>query len=875
MKRTGLIVIVGVSLLLTGLAPSLRGEVCNLKVVTDASPDYTDLPSLVHSVTAKWPTTKEKCWAMFHWNFVGRRASSPMWLHGVECADPIRQFNDYGFAMCSTMAGVNQSIWEQMGLPHKFYDIRIHTVGEVFYDDGWHMYDDDFGAIYTLCDGKTVAAVEDIGVKSTGCAASGGKEEQGHIAKYHCLYATSPNGSITSDGDKTLADMATRFKFPIYRPYYFNWDYGHRYILNLKEGEVYTRYYKSLGDDPKYWVPNKGEDGKGTKDPESFQKLGLRGNGTWTFKPPLTAAEYKNVVYSAKNIAAAAPSGLQAEKAGAAAGVIFKVQAANVVCGQTIAASFARKTADDAISISISDNNGITWQEVWKATDATGEVAAKVELVKEVSGAYEILVKVAMQAKAAPADAALKSLEITTFTEVNAKALTKLTLGKNTVYVGAGEQTESIVFWPDLQNPFYKKDIVEEKNIIAKDHAPGYLSVLYPKKMREDGYLVYRVEAPSALTRVTYGGRFYNRALGGYCELHYSFDNGKTWTKSWELKDNNMPWDRIHFETLDKDKIPAGATSVLLKFLMNTSKDWEEQNGMYGLRIEANYAPPSTAFKPMDVTFAWSEVQKDRTLVKRSHTQLVDKLPFKYSINVGGEDYPVMESQTICLKGAQGEAKYSYSDGKDAGGEKFLPQWVTYGKNVATGKKYTLSDPPNKDPKVGDPNGTKLTDGVVGPTYSGSTAFWWGVLWNDPKKPLVVTLDLGEATTCASFGMNVNGYPFWDPLKGTVQDKIEVSVSDDGKEFKSVGYLKSNFFTKEVPVNYLLPQDGNLLGFTARLIPEKPVKTRYVKYTVENPRSMNCITELEVLDSIKYEPFDLRIALPDENPATQPAEKKP
>ena len=30
-------------------------EVCNLKVVTDASPDYSDMPSMLHSITANWP----------------------------------------------------------------------------------------------------------------------------------------------------------------------------------------------------------------------------------------------------------------------------------------------------------------------------------------------------------------------------------------------------------------------------------------------------------------------------------------------------------------------------------------------------------------------------------------------------------------------------------------------------------------------------------------------------------------------------------------------------------------------------------------------------------------------------------------------------
>ena len=70
-------------------------QVCNIKVVTDATPDYADLPSMVHSITAKWPTAREKCWAMFYWNHIARRQTAPMLLHGLELTDPIRQFNDY------------------------------------------------------------------------------------------------------------------------------------------------------------------------------------------------------------------------------------------------------------------------------------------------------------------------------------------------------------------------------------------------------------------------------------------------------------------------------------------------------------------------------------------------------------------------------------------------------------------------------------------------------------------------------------------------------------------------------------------------------------------------------------------------------------
>ena len=66
------------------------GQLCNLKVLTDASPDYSDLPSMVRSITGRWRTPREKCWAMFYWNHLARRQTAPMHVHGLAVTDPIR-----------------------------------------------------------------------------------------------------------------------------------------------------------------------------------------------------------------------------------------------------------------------------------------------------------------------------------------------------------------------------------------------------------------------------------------------------------------------------------------------------------------------------------------------------------------------------------------------------------------------------------------------------------------------------------------------------------------------------------------------------------------------------------------------------------------
>jgi hypothetical protein len=238
-------------LLVLFICSSASASIYNLKIVTDANPDYTDLPSLVHSATSKWKTPDEKCWAMFYWNHIARRQTEPIVLHGMALTDPIRQFNDYGYTMCSTISGINQSIWEQMGLKHRYWDISNHTVSEVFYDGRWHMYDNSLSALYTLCDGKTLAGVEDIG-KEGACEKSGGKREPGHIAKYHCLTSTSPNGFLTGADTARSLDEEYHCFNPNglkLRTYFYDWDNGHRYILNLRPDETYTRLFEPLGDD--------------------------------------------------------------------------------------------------------------------------------------------------------------------------------------------------------------------------------------------------------------------------------------------------------------------------------------------------------------------------------------------------------------------------------------------------------------------------------------------------------------------------------------------------------------------------------------------------------------------------------------------------
>ena len=819
------------------LSLPLRAEVANLKIVTDASPDYTDVDSLIHSTTGKFENTEKKLWSLFYWNHVGRRQTAPMIVHGTALTDPIRQFNDYGFTMCSTISGLNCSIWDAMGLPVKYWDVTNHTVAEVFYDGRWHMYDNSLSTLYTLCDGKTIAGVEDIG-KEGACAASGGKVEKGHVALYHSLNATSPRGFLTgSDTIRTLEDEVRVFN-PNglkYRPYYNDWDRGHRYILNLRDGESYTRFYKSTGKTPDYFVANHG------KDPEQTSNFGIRGNGVRNWTPNLAALDKNAHSFSGVRFDA---NGVTPNGKGE---VIFKVEGANVITNLKINAAFSHAEGN---TLSISTTNGLQWREI-----AKNQAQTNLNLLEGVQGSYEILVKISLAGQSA-----LKSVSFETLTMLNAKTQPRLNIGKNTIYVGAGEQTGSTVFWPELQNDQAKPFIVEQKNVVSAKENPGYMGTLYAEKANEEAFVVFKMDAPRDFTKLTYGGRLYNRAPKSHIDFLHSFDGGKTWQQTYSLTDTKQPWDVIHYETVDK--VPPGTRSVLFKYRLNSSEAGRNACSIYALRMEGNYKLADATFKPIEVTFNWSEQQEDYSLVERSHAQLVTRLPFKYNINVGGADHPVMGALRVSLPGTVANVKQGYSEGKDTGGEKWLARWATYGNNLAQGKTYKLSVPSETTWEAGDPDGQKLTDGVVGPTYSGGTSYRTGALWKSNQSP-TITLDLGAPQPCASFGLNIHGYEGRDALRGEVKDTIEVFTSTDGNNYVSRGFLQTALRRKDIPINFLLPDNEELKGFTARLIPAQPISARFVQFKINNKRFL-AVTEVEVLDALKFEPYDLRIALPDE-----------
>ena len=98
-------------------------------------------------------------------------------------------------------------------------------------------------------------------------------------------------------------------------------------------------------------------------------------------------------------------------------------------------------------------------------------------------------------------------------------------------------------------------------------------------------------------------------------------------------------------------------------------------------------------------------------------------------------------------------------------------------------------------------------------------------------------------------------------MKGEVKDRVELFTSLDGRDFASQGFFNLNLRWKDFPVNHLWPDDEVIAGHQFEHVLPSLIAARFVRFQITPARIMT-VSEVEVLDSIQYQPFDLRLALP-------------
>jgi hypothetical protein len=274
--------------------------------------------------------------------------------------------------------------------------------------------------------------------------------------------------------------------------------------------------------------------------------------------------------------------------------------------------------------------------------------------------------------------------------------------------------------------------------------------------------------------------------------------------------------------------------------------------------MNATYRPKNAKFQPLEVTYNWSELHGDQW-VERSHTQLITQPKLRYYLSVGGEDIPRTNWVRTNLKGAAPDVKYGYADGVDLKAEPLVRARHLWGTDLTAGKSYTFSVPSGSSWDGGDPDMTKLTDGVVASTYGGGTTYRWGPIW-DPGKNPAITLDLGQVQAVAAARIHVTGYPY-DFYNGPFST-IEVLTSEDGRSYQSQGSFQTKMRAVDLDGDFLNQERGGFESLVFPLIFKASARARYVQYQITNPEMNFDTSEIMAYDSVSVEEWREPLAMP-------------
>ena len=149
----------------------VTGRVVNPKITTDSSIDTSSPASVARSLIKPNMSDREK--ALTIWYFLADQfywRSNPRDFvpkQTTNRCDPVVLLNCYGYSECSFLGPLEAAYWRAAGL--KARKVRngpkgkiFHSLGEVFYDGDWHLFDLTEQAFYLERDNKTIASGQEV-----------------------------------------------------------------------------------------------------------------------------------------------------------------------------------------------------------------------------------------------------------------------------------------------------------------------------------------------------------------------------------------------------------------------------------------------------------------------------------------------------------------------------------------------------------------------------------------------------------------------------------------------------------------------------------------------------------------------------------------
>ena len=598
------------------------GVVSHVKVLSDKVRDVSSIEAWKTSFIRDTMTDQEKAVAVWRSVAMHRYQDPPPieFLHEGCVHDPIKTFNVYGYGMCCCASSNIETLARYVGLEARGQSINFHSVPEVFYDNAWHMFDASLVNYFPKPDGK-IASVEEIVAavkgwleKNPEYRRNDGKLRQFHQAAGWTGWKRGPEllnncpfydwsgwwPAKTHGWYSTMQEFDGSGKTPFVYEYGYSQGYevniqlrpGERLVRNWFNNGLHVNGIQNDGGAPGCLKQKVGE-GSMAYARRDFNDLtsGRVGSGTLEYDVPLADGTFRTGAWKVENLAAKSD-----DNAGPAMHV--KEAAQPGVLEIRMPSSYVYLTGEvnlDAaigsggkIQLLLSDNNGLDWKEVASIGQPGPQ---RIDVQKFVLRRYDYRLRLVLSGKGT----GLERLKIAHAIQCSQRALPTLAKDENTITFSAGPQEGTVT----IEGTSYNN--TKGKNVSLADFRPTLKNV-NPQMFRVEGdpaEVTIPISTPGEMTRLRFGGHFRARDKRDQWKMQVSFDGGKTF----KTVDTCVGPTQGKCKYATVSDIPPDTTEAQIRW----SGKQRNTACLFSARIDADYKQPCGGFRPVKVTYTWSE----------------------------------------------------------------------------------------------------------------------------------------------------------------------------------------------------------------------------------------------------------------------------
>jgi hypothetical protein len=622
-------------------------RVNNLKVLSDKVDDVTTVENILKSFTDPRMSDAERAKGLWTAAVRYRHQTAPpdeRLAADWEAHDPVKVFNTYGYCMCCCSSAVIEALNRLDGREARGRILNGHSVAEVRYGGGWHMYDASLVTFFPKPGRGEVASVDEITAavtdwyaKNPGYRGNPARlvelmrrdgwlgYKQGPALLANCpFYEKGYFPARTHGWDATMAEYDRACEV-----YEYGYQVGHRALFSLRPGESLVRDAGNLGlhvngragwDALQARAPQ--ADLVYVKDFYPGYNGGVVGNGYHRYAPNLAAGGLAAGAEVHENLTGSDRSPAlrvwTADKPGVA---VVPLTSPYVYLGGRLTLKAVCTTKGDRVAVSISTNNARSFTPLWTAENP-GTTQTVVDLKDHIHRRYAYWLKIEISTTA-PDGVGLEAFAVENDIQHAPRTLPWLGTGANTITVAAdgdtGLASRAITgrITPDARfagNESTRSMGVTFENLDVKDGACWWKSGV--------GTMTVPVETPGDLTGLRFCTQFRARGTRDAIRVGVSFDQGKAWK---DVTTHAGPT-QGRSETARFTDCPKGARRALVRYELGGNNTI----GILSFRVDADYTDPMAAkdFRPFVVVYRWKENGAEKT-----DRRTVDKLPTTYRID--------------------------------------------------------------------------------------------------------------------------------------------------------------------------------------------------------------------------------------------------